>query len=106
MAYLQRKRDRRQHERRRRRGGGGRRVDDVANQDTAWGGAGELHLDDPGAPMYCPWCGLPILYVGSADHSNDDPNPVHVYDCITDGHLYLMPGSGFSRRRPPGWIQP
>ena len=106
MPYLRLKLDRRHHERRRTPRGRGRCVADVVNGDMAPNSGGELHLDDLGASSYCPWCGRPMRYVGSANRSTDDPNTVHVYECITDSRIYLIPESGFSRRRPLGWTQP
>jgi hypothetical protein len=64
----------------------------------------ELRSQDPGVPMNCPWCGLPLLYVGSAERGPGDLTTVHVYDCKIDGRIYLTEDQGFSRRRPPGWL--
>ena len=62
-----------------------------------------LQDKNPGVPLNCPWCGTPLTYIGSAEDADDgDAFNVHVYECATDGRMYLTRWE-LTRRKPRGW---
>ena len=55
--------------------------------------------------MNCPWCGVPLLYLGSGESADQRSDAVHVYECGADGRVYLA-RTGLTRRKPKGWMSP